>query len=379
MNPRTSWPPVLVAALLLLSACTATAEPRPNVVLVVLDDVRVSDVAFLPSVQELASRGTTLSRTFAAFSLCTPSRASLLTGNTPAVHGIRNNQGQNFDPSSTIAVWLQDAGYRTGLLGKYLNEPPRGGWPKPPGWETWKPFKHHNDHGREQSLVLLDQAREFISEPDPRPFFLYLAPAAAHAPLWGPPGVCDGPFPPLPQPPNFDPTLLGGKLEKKRWPQRLSALCGADILIRGVLESLPENTVVVVTSDNGFSLGEHGWVGKSALWEEVIRVPLVISGPRIPVGTSPRIVSTVDIARTLAEFAGASHPEVEGRSIFSGEQRRWAPIECRNCTGKRRTHSKVTWCGGVTRIFNLQLDPLEMNPLYFAGAGRAQSGRRDVP
>lgn len=357
----------LATFILALAACNAQAQP-PNIVLVNLDDARADDLRFLPSVQELAARGTTFQRAFAAYSLCTPSRASLLTGNTPAVHGIRDNRGQNLDPSSTVAVWLQNAGYRSGLVGKYLNKPPRSGWPKPPGWDFWSPLLQHKDHGRDQSLVLLDQAREFIAADDGRPFFLYLAPAGPHGPNWGPRGLCDGPFPSLPQPVSFDPEYTGSSLESKRWPQRLSSLCGIDHLIAGLVTSRDlETTVLIVTSDQGYHLGEHGEVGKQTLYEEVVRVPLVIAGPGFGVGMSNRIVSTIDIAPTLAELARTEVPEIEGRSILSGEERRFASIEARDCTGKRRAHSKVTWCGDVTRIFDLLADPFEVAPLVLEG------------
>lgn len=366
--PRNApWRLTVAVAAVLLTACTSSAEPRPNVVLVVLDDARADDLRFLPSVQELAARGTSFQRAFAPFSLCTPSRASLLSGNTPAVHGIRDNHGQNFDASSTLAVWLQNAGFRTGLVGKYLNKAPHTGWPKPPGWEVWMPIHRHDDYGRDQANVLLSQSVEFIADQDPRPFFLLLAPAGPHGPSRGPAGICDGPFPPLPEPLNFDPRYEGSTLETKRWPQRLSSLCGIDLLIAGVVSALErqgvlENTLLIITSDQGYHLGEHSEVGKQTLYEEVVRVPLVVSGPGFDTRSSNQIVSLVDVAPTVAELSGASYPEVEGRSILTGAERNYAPIEARGCTGKRRAHTKVTWCGAVTRTFDLANDPFEMTP-----------------
>ena len=342
-------------------------------VVIVLDDARADDLRFLPSVQELAERGTNYTRAFARFSLCTPSRVSMLTGNGPSVHGIRDNHGQAFDPTSTIAVWLQNAGYRTGLVGKYLNGQPRYvGWSPQPGWEFWRALYRHDDYGREQSSVLLAQSVEFIADTDPRPFFLYLAPPGPHGPLSGPPGVCDGPFPPMPHPPSFAEQYTGSSLETKRWPQRLSSLCGIDILIRGVVAALEargllDRTVILVTSDQGYSLGERGEIGKQTLFEEVVRVPLVVAGPGFAPGESRRIVSLVDIAPTLADLAGAAHPPIEGRSIFSGVERNYAPIETSHCTGKRRARSKLATCAGVTVRYDLNVDPYEMTPLVGGG------------
>lgn len=375
-RPRRSVPRRNILALTLaLLACAriASAEPRPNVLWVVLDDARADDVRFLPSVRALAARGTNYTRAIAPFSLCTPSRASMLTGNTPAVHGIRNNRGQDFDPSSTIAVWLQNAGYRNGLAGKYLNQAPRPNWPRQPGWEFWRPFYGHDDYGREQTRALLSDAVAFLDDTDPRPWFLYIGLAGPHGPLFGPPGVCDIEPPPLPQPPSFDTRYLGLSLETKRWPQRISSLCGIDLFVRGLLDALDargltENTIVVVTSDQGYHVGEHGELGKGTLYEEVIRVPLVIAGPGFEARENRQVVSTIDIAPTLAEIAGAHVPPIEGRSLLSGTERRYAPIETAHCTGKRRARTKTTWCGGETLHFDLREDPFEMAPV--AGEGQ---------
>lgn len=359
---------VALALSVLGTAAAACAAPRPNILLVVLDDARADEIRFLPTVQDLAARGTSYQRTFAAYSLCAPSRASILSGNGPARTGVRDNHGRDFDPTSTIAVWLHDTGYATGLAGQYLNKGPGSGWPKPPGWDFWRPTRTHSDYGREWPTILGGHAAEFIESAGPNPWFLYLAPTAPHGPVPGPEGVCDGPFPPLPQPPNFDFALLGSTLETKRWPQRLSSLCGIDILIRGVVSVLEErgeldNTVIVVTSDQGYSLGERGEIGKMTLFEEVVRIPLVIAGPGFSAGVeSRRIVSNVDIAPTLAGIAGASHPPIEGRSILTGDERNYAPIETSSCTGKRRARTKVTWCGDVTRTFDLIADPFEVSP-----------------
>lgn len=367
---RKSWRHVAAAILIvgsLLSACTSSAEPRPNVLLVVLDDARADEVARVPALTELAARGISYQRTFAAYSLCAPSRANILSGNGPARTGVRDNHGRAFDATSTIAVWLHAAGYFTGLAGQYLNKGPRTGWPVAPGWDFWRPTRMHSDYGRDWPSVLRADVSAFLDATGSSPWFFYLAPTAPHGPEYGPEGICDGPFPPLPQPPNFDPALLGSTLETRRWPQRLSALCGIDILIRGVVSDLEargllENTLIVVTSDQGFSLGERGLTGKYNLFEEVVRVPLVIAGPGFGVGSSNRIVSLVDLAPTLAELVGVPHPEVEGRSFLTADARRFAPIEAGDCTGKRRARSKVTWCGDVTRLYDLAADPFELAP-----------------
>ncbi len=113
---------------------------RPNVVLIVADDMRYDDVRAMPTVQALAGRGVSFERAYATTPLCCPSRASLLTGQYARHHGVRANERPNggfdlFDDRSTLATWLQAGGVRTGLVGRYLNE--YRSLYRPPGWDSW--------------------------------------------------------------------------------------------------------------------------------------------------------------------------------------------------------------------------------------------------
>src|SRR5215217_8257319 len=130
------------------------SDTRPNIILLVLDDMRADDLAMMPAVQELlVAQGTNFSNFFATAPGCAPARASILRGQYPHNHGVRRSDGDlgGFDrfftlghEQSTVATWLQDAGYRTALIGKYLNGYPNDVSPAgvpatyvPPGWDEW--------------------------------------------------------------------------------------------------------------------------------------------------------------------------------------------------------------------------------------------------
>jgi len=145
---------LVAASLAAVGGREATARPpaagseQPNVVVVMLDDATVPDVRVMDSVRrELTQKGVSFKRFYATFPLCCPSRATYLTGQYAHNHGVVSNKPalgggfESFDDSATTAVALQQAGYRTALIGKYLNG--YGGYARefpdqiPPGWDRW--------------------------------------------------------------------------------------------------------------------------------------------------------------------------------------------------------------------------------------------------
>lgn len=345
------------------------AEPRPNVILVVADDLRVDDLPAMPAVQELLSnQGMVFEQCFTPTPGCAPARASILRGQYPHNHGVVRGSGkwggfrrfrEMGNEPSTIATWLQDAGYHTGLVGKYLNAYPEGAEPNhiPPGWCEWTGATKGGYHGFELNLdgelvrykkrlrdyqtdVLAEKTIDFVSRAAERsqPFFLYLAPRAPHGPAT-PADRHEGCFADdlAPRPPSFDAEAVN----KPRWLQlapaldqeqtetidatyrgRLGSLQALDELIAALVETLEEKgvlerTMIVFTSDHGYHLGEHRIVGgKGTPYEEAIRVPLIIRGPGVPAGQTTALASTIDLAPTIAGWAGAEAPAfVDGRSL----------------------------------------------------------------
>ena len=281
----------------------------------------------------------------------------------------------------TIAVWLHDAGYATALFGKYLNDysgseetaGPGGGFYIPPGWDRWRAFvspEHYGGvHGRTYEIVdesgartLYDDhssdaqyatdvqggwVRDFVAESVQagRPFFAYWAPYASHGDSVIPAqadrhyGVLDGM--PLWRPPNWDeadvsdkprwvgaqpPDPFGGGFTDAVRQFAYESLLSVDeqlAAIRSQLDGLgiADDTVVVVTSDNGSTWGEHRmWAQrKGCAYEECQRVPLIVRYPRGGAGTALTFdtpVLNLDLAPTLADLAGVPVPvSIDGASF----------------------------------------------------------------
>jgi N-acetylglucosamine-6-sulfatase len=338
---------------------------RPSIVLILTDDQRWDTLWAMPEVRRLlVHHGVTFSNAFVVNSLCCPSRSSILTGDYSHTTGVYRNSGTHggfasFDGQSTIATWLDAAGYDTALVGKYLNGTP-GGY-VPPGWDTWNAivmspslgdyyydwvmtigtevqgFGH--DPGDYSTNVLADRAVDFVHSAQ-GPLFLYFAPWAPHRVAVPAPGDEHAfshlkPF----RPPGFDerdvsdkpgyvrgiPRFDGGVLrhvDSSRQSQ-YRTLLAVDRAVGDIVQALREtgrlgNTMIVFASDNGLAWGEHRWDGKQTPYEESIRVPLVIRYPPLTRERriAPQMALNIDLAPTFAALAGAPRPHVDGRSLL---------------------------------------------------------------
>lgn len=346
---------------------------RPNVLFVLTDDMVVDDLAAMPHVRSwLGDAGTSFSRAYVSVSLCCPSRVTMLRGQYAHNTGVQSNEGTNGGfpvahalgvESSTVATWLDAAGYRTALLGKYLNHYPRGAGATyvPPGWDTWSsPVDGSTEVGYDYTLnedgrlvrygdapedyaghVLVQQAAEVAADADAagEPFFTWLSVDAPHEPATPGPGdedafadataPRDGTFDEVdPSAPawvaGLPPLTEAQQAEiDERYRSRLASLRSLDRELDGLFRGLDESgqlddTYVVFTSDNGFHLGQHRLkAGKQSAYEEDIRVPLLVRGPGVAAGeTSDALVGNVDLAPTFAALAGADAPDfVDGRDL----------------------------------------------------------------
>ena len=198
-----------IAAVCVVACAPVPPPPRPNFVLIVTDDQDVETLRFMPIVlRELVDQGTSFSNAFVTITACCPSRTSILRGQYAHNHGVLKNKGPNGGynafaslglEDSTLASWMQEAGYRTALIGKFLNGYARWASYVPSGWDEWYALLNHkyfesrlSDNGVEVTLAtqpaeyvtdaLAERAVDFIAQDDPRPFFLYLTPLAAHRP-----------------------------------------------------------------------------------------------------------------------------------------------------------------------------------------------------
>ncbi len=342
----------------------SAAEVPPNVVVVLLDDARYDDIASMPLVQrQVGQAGATLTRFYSSMPLCCPARASLLTGQYPHNHKVLSNKAptggfKEFDDRSTLATWL-DPTYRTGLVGKYLNEyePPY----QPPGWDEWLvPRAMYNytatgwflDKGQGgayatvpgyQTDAIGALAADFIrrNAPASQPFFLQTSLVAPHAGIPADPDDPDGVPTPYVEPayrdffegsrntdPSFDEADVSDKplrpaplsdaeeraLNEALQQRREAGLSAQDAILKvlGALRDAGElnDTYVFVLSDNGYILGEHRIRGgKVAPYEVSARVPLMVRGPGIPAGaTVEELSGLVDLAPTILSMTGVDSP-----------------------------------------------------------------------
>jgi arylsulfatase A-like enzyme len=387
----------------------AQAPRRPNVVLIVADDMRVDDLPFMPATQALlVEAGTTFEQCIAPTPGCAPSRASILRGQYPHNHGVLRGSGRRGgfgrfralgNEETTLATWLQDAGYRTALIGKYLNEYPIGAEPNhiPPGWDEWAAatkggyigfelneagalVRYRKRDGAYPTDVLAAKAVDFVSRAanTDDPFFLFLAPRAPHGPATAA-ARHEGMFADrsAPRPPSFNERDVSGKprwlreaapLDDTRvaeidatYRARLGSLQAMDDLVANVVSALEAagalaNTYIVLTSDHGYHLGEHRIVGgKGTPYEEAIRAPLVIRGPGTPVGRSAGLTSLVDLAPTIADWAGARVPEfADGRSF--APVRHGVPASWRKAVFVAHHHNRPERSDGPSAFHAMRMD-----------------------
>lgn len=350
----------------------ATATTPRNVVFILSDDHRYDFMGFMdeappfletPNMDRMAAEGAHLRNAFVSTALCSPSRASILTGQYTHRHGVVDNQRLVPDGTRFFPQDLQEAGYQTAFIGKWhmgaSTDEPR------PGFDHWISYRGQgtyydpalNVDGERVELtgytadIVTDSALAWIDRVQDRPFFLYLShksvhaefePAERHLDLYAE------------EPPAY-PETMGTDVEgREEWPdwvreQRSSwhgvdwmyhgqmdfdtfyrryteTLLGLDDSIGRVLDyleanGLAENTLVIYMGDNGFSFGEHGLIDKRHAYEESMRVPMLAWAPGFiePETTVERMVMNIDVAPTVLSLAGTQMPEshiIDGMSFL---------------------------------------------------------------
>ncbi len=365
---------MLIAALLISCGGSKPNTRSPNIIVFLADDMDVKLMPFMKNVDELITRqGATLTNYITTTPLCCPSRSSMLTGEyAHNTNVLENSPGfrmflRRGKEADTFAVWLHNAGYKTSLLGKYLNVYPIGAGRDhvPAGWDDWRAFLYQkgdadfyynyamNENGTYKEYgsapenystdVIKSKGLSFLNErkKDNAPFFMLFSVYAPH-----------GPSEPAPRHADLYPALqyqtapsanedisdkpsaiqqlanLGDEVDSgdanTLFRRRAQSLAAVDEMVAEVVQALEqnhmlENTYIIFTSDNGFHIGEHGFpTGKGLAYEEDIRVPFVIRGPGIPAGLEiSQLTANIDLAPTFADMAGIPHsPAVDGRSLL---------------------------------------------------------------
>lgn len=447
---------------------------KPNILVVMADDMRVDDLAYAPTLRSLAEQGVSWANSFSPYPLCCPARASFFSGLLPHNHGVLGTEKpwgyQAFDDSVSIATSLSAVGYRTGFVGKYLNGYGHdlsrvSGIPSwryvPRGWSDWvgsleSPrvpgirgglYDYYNTpynvngridqryRGDYQTLVIAKFAKALINKyaaqarpwfidvnfvaphqggprevDDPKPFLrsdgitqLFLTPAR---PVWvsgkfdeqitKPPGIALPGAPeedvrgnkpgPVAEWPALTPTEVAGVTEITR--QRAEAIFVMDQEVARLVRHLKrvgewDNTVVIVTSDNGYLLGEHRHrQGKVWGYEPSLRVPLLMAGPGLGTGVRYDPVTIVDLPATIVDLAGGQPPRTpDGHSVLdnarTGDGGWTTPVpyeavipsvagtqpgfpDARSVIGVRTArYVYFRYANGENELYDLQADPVE--------------------
>lgn len=348
------------------------AQNRPNIVFIYTDDLDWPLMAYMPLTRQLiAEQGAVFTNFFVTSSMCCPSRASLLRGQYPQNTGILENAPgfkkfyRQGNEQETLAIWLERAGYRNALLGKYLNLYPLGAFPEyvPPGWHDWRTFldegkpyyfayamnengavvRYHKKPEDYSTDVLNRSAQAFIRQSIQagQPFFALISVYAPHGPSTPAPRHMeqwtDVTYPKKPSFHEEDVSDKPAVIQQLRQTGGLFEVEEADALFRLRVQSMQavdemvadlvrlleqsghlENTYIFFSSDNGFHMGEHRLPsGKMLPYEEDILVPLYVRGPGIRPGTViSALTANIDLAPTFLELAGARAPRwLDGRSF----------------------------------------------------------------
>jgi arylsulfatase A-like enzyme len=377
----------LFAALVVLPSGAANTQPpvkRPNIVFIMSDDhasqaisAYGSKLIQTPNIDRLAKEGMKFENCFVTNSICTPSRAAILTGKYAHQNGVPVfNHIDSAQPM--LPKYLQRAGYHTGMIGKWhlggndVKRPEEG---KPAGFDYWNILPGQGayfdpvmiENGERKKLtgyttdIITDFAIDFVkNRPQDKPFFLMYHHKAPHR-NWQPDEKHRKQYenyePPIPE--TFDDDYKGKsdasrqatmhidqdlterdlKLKPpegltgtalKRWKFKrymqdyLACVQAVDDNIGRFLEyldknGLAENTIVIYTSDQGFFLGEHNFFDKRFMYEESLRMPFLLRWPnKIKAGSvSQGMILNVDFAPMMLAAAGVKTPaDMQGRSFL---------------------------------------------------------------
>ena len=358
-------------------------DQRPNFLFILVDDQPYDAVGFskrypflkTPNIDKLANEGVNIKNFFVTQSICSPSRASFLTGTYPHIHGVNQNNkfvDPNWDSFAPYSVHLQENGYETAHIGKIHMAHKRGKEHIRPGFDYWFSFigqgkyfnPQVNENGTEIQLegyitdILTEKTIDWLinKRDNNKPFSLNLwhkavhekhLPAPRHEDLYKDQK--------LPEPPhNTHKETFKGKpewqrrktfgfkwnegdivpevLKEKKWPinkfknmQLLRSLIAIDESLGKVIETLKkigelDNTVIIYSSDNGYFMGEHTFRDKRLAYENSIRVPMIIRYPKLIKENSEinEQCLNIDLAPTILDLAEINQPKyMQGESMVS--------------------------------------------------------------
>lgn len=437
---------IFCCAILAGTSCSEIKKQAPNIIFIMADDHAAQAVSAYgsiinttPNIDRLASEGAIFMNSFCTNSICAPSRAVILTGKYSHINGVKDNLTAFDGSQETFPKLLQTLGYQTALVGKWHLKS------DPTGFDYWNILpgqgEYHNPKMIENGVesrhkgyvtdIITDQALQWLNKLDEnKPFCLLVHHKATHA-NWETDEKHSGMFSgmEIPEPETFNddyrnrvPQLRKYDLaigtyqwnlhykyrfgempdktdmqEVKKWMYQryikdyLKCVASLDDNVGRILKyldetGLMENTIVIYTSDQGFFLGEHGLYDKRLMYEESLRMPLLIRYPEEikPASVINNMVLNLDFAETILDYAGAVIPgSMQGKSFrylaqgksdpswrnsmyyrFYEKQYGLGPIE-----GVRTDRYKLIhylYDGEGFEMFDLENDPHEMQNLYYS-------------
>ncbi|WP_114424155.1 sulfatase-like hydrolase/transferase [Nocardioides houyundeii] len=331
----------------------ADRDDRPNVIVVLTDDMRADELKQMPRTRALIrDRGMELTDATSPHPLCCPARVELLTGQYGQNNGVRHNESRyggyhRLKTGNTIGTWFAGQGYNAAFVGKHVNGYENDS-PRDPGWNIWEPItgnptdyfkfrffgneRYKGDYVTRRIEEKTNSAIRALSAAD-RPFLLFSNHVAPHErQQTGRGGLVNPPYEkqyaavakhlkaPSLSARSYNKRVKGGLPSKmqpdphpksvvqKKWQARVRSLQSVDAAVASMVDALTasgelDNTYLVFTSDNGYSLGERRLQKKNNLVNETLRVPLVIAGPGIAPGSrSPLPVTLVDLVATITDL-----------------------------------------------------------------------------
>jgi arylsulfatase A-like enzyme len=304
----------------------------------------------------LVDQGTTFPQGYVSTPLCCPARSTLMSGRYMHNHTVYDNgQDEKLDKAWTLARYLQDAGYRTAMAGKYLVGYP--GSSAPPNYDRYAvttggykdvPFNVDGSTRRVpySTDFIAEITNSFLDDfevDDARPWYLYVTPQAPHSDFEPSDKYADAPVPKFVPSPAFSddkndtaPFLanLHRSLDETiaEHDGQLRTLLSVDDMVDSILRKLQadgelDDTLIIYSSDNGYHWGEFGVRGKGLPFTESVKVPFLVRWPgHVPAGaTDIRMVGNVDLLPSILDATGTAPPVMgyppDGHSIFTGYAR----------------------------------------------------------
>ncbi len=356
----------------------SAAANKRNIIFIFIDDMRHDSMSCMghpflqtPNLDRLAKGGVLFNHAYVTTSLCSPSRASVLSGQYAHIHGVMDNSTPLPSDTATFPQELQKNGYETAFIGKWhmggSSDAPR------PGFDHWVSFKGQgvynnptfNVNGtsikREGYMTdfLTDYAEEYIKRDHDKPYFMYLSHKAVHAEFYPADRHKDAYSDVRIEHPASMANTKENYHRKPQWVRRQRhswhgvdymyhddtdfdnfildynrTMLAVDDSVGRVIDLLKQrgeldNTLIMFMGDNGFLHGEHGLIDKRCMYEESIAVPLIAHCPDLFKGgrRTDRIGLNVDICPTILDAAGVKAPgSVQGQSllpVFSGADDNW--------------------------------------------------------